>query len=91
MKQVRARILIEGWLQGVNFRYQTQQQARRLGLVGFVRTLADGRIEIEAQGDEDSVSKLLEWCQQEPQSTHIKNILYRYDEPVERYSAFGVR
>nr|BAL57570.1 acylphosphatase [uncultured Chloroflexota bacterium] len=91
MKQVRVRIIIEGWLQGMNFRYQTQQQARKLGLVGFVRTLSDGRIEIEAQGDRKQVEQLLEWCQQEPHSTHIRNILYRFDDPIERYSAFNVR
>ena len=45
MKQ--ARILIEGRLQRMNFRLQTQQQAQRLGLVGFIRNLSDGRIEIE--------------------------------------------
>lgn len=91
MKQVRMRILIEGRLQGMNFRYHTQQQAKKLGVTGFIRTLSDGRIEIEAQGDEDQVTKMLAWCQQEPQSAHIKTILYRYDEPTERYSDFIVR
>jgi acylphosphatase len=91
MTQVRARILIEGRLQAMNFRYRTQQQAKTLGLTGFVRTLSDGRIEIEAQGEEDNVEKMLAWCQQEPQSSQIKNILYRYDEPNERYSDFNVR
>jgi acylphosphatase len=90
-KQVRARILIEGRLQAMNFRYHTQQQARKLGLTGFVRTLSDGRIEIEAQGNEDNVEQLLGWCQEEPQSSQIKSILYRYDEPYERYSDFNVR
>ncbi len=90
-EQVRVRILIEGRLQGMNFRYYTQQQARRLGLVGFVRNLSDGRIEVEAEGDEGELEKLLAWYQEEPQSSHIKSILFRYDEPTERYSDFSVR
>jgi acylphosphatase len=90
-KQVRVRILIEGRLQAMNFRYHTQQQAKKLGLTGFVRTLSDGRIEIEAQGDEDNVEQLLGWCQGGPQSSQIKSILYRYDEPNDRYSDFNVR
>lgn len=88
MEKKRVRILIEGRLQGVNFRYHTQQEARQLGLGGFVRALSDGRIEIEAQGDEEAIKQLLAWCQEEP---HIRTILYRYDEPTERYSEFNVR
>ena len=91
MKQVRMRILIEGRLQGMNFRYHTQQQAKKLGVTGFVRALSDGRIEIEVQGDQNKVEKILAWCQEEPQSSQIKSILYRYDEPYERYSDFNVR
>lgn len=91
MKQVRARILIEGRLHGLNFRYKTQQQAENLGLVGFVRNLSDGRIEIEAQGDESKVEQLLNWCQQEPHSNSIRNILFRYEEPNKGYTDFMLR
>jgi acylphosphatase len=91
MEQVRMRILIEGRLQAVNFRLRTRQEAKNLGLTGFVRTLSDGRIEIEAQGSEDKVTQLLTWCQQDPQSNQIKSIFYRYDEANERYTDFDVR
>jgi acylphosphatase len=87
----RVRILIEGRLQGMNFRYHTQQEAQRLGLGGFVRHLSDGRIEIDAQGDDESIEQLLAWCQDGPQSTQIKSILFRYDEPSEHISDFIVR
>lgn len=85
------RILIEGRLQGINFRFHTQKKAQELGLVGFIRTLADGRIEIDVQGNQENVEKLLAWCQKEPQNEHIKTIFYRYDQVVERYSDFNVR
>jgi len=91
MKPVRMRILIEGRLQGTNFRYHTQQQARNLGVGGFVRTLSDGRIEIVVQGDKQQVEKMLSWCQEEPHGSHIKTILYRYDETAEQASDFAVR
>ena len=87
MKRVLARILIEGRLHGINFRFQTQQQATRLGLTGFVRNLSDGRIEIEAQGDQDKVEQLLAWCEQD----NIKTILFRYDEPTKGYTDFMMR
>lgn len=92
MKQTRMRILIEGRLQAMNFRFQTQKEAKKLNLTGFVRTLADGRFEIEAQGDQADLEKLLAWCQKEPHSSQIKSILYRFEENVnERYPDFSVR
>ena len=91
MEPVRIRILIEGRLQAMNFRFRAQQQANKFGLTGFVRGLSDGRIEIEAQGDQADVDKLLTWCQEEPQSSQIRSILYRYDEADEHYGSFEVR
>jgi acylphosphatase len=91
MKPIRMRILIDGRLQGINFRYNTQRKARHLGLGGFVRTLSDGRIEIEVQGLEEKVSQLLAWCQEEPQSSHIRTIMYRHDEPTDSSTDFEVR
>lgn len=91
MEKVLVRILIEGRLQGMNFRYQTQQIAARLGLVGFIRNLSDGRTEIEAQGEKDRVEELLNWCQQEPHSSNIKSIMFRYEEPTKGYTEFMMR
>jgi acylphosphatase len=86
-----ARILIEGRLQRMNFRLQTQQQAQELELVGFIRNLSDGRIEIEVQGEEDKIEELLQWFQQEPYSSQIRSILYRLEDPTKHYTDFAVR
>jgi len=91
MGDLQARILIEGRLQGVNFRLLAQEKAKQLKLVGFVRILADGRTEIEAQGDKEHLEELLAWCQQEPHSSQIKSILFRYDEVERSYGEFSVR
>ncbi len=87
----QARILIEGRLQRMNFRLETQRQAQKLDLVGFVRYLSDGRIEIEVQGDEDKIEGILKWCQEEPHGSQIKSIFYRFDEPNKQYTDFAVR
>jgi acylphosphatase len=87
----QARILVEGRLQGYNFRLMTQEKAQALGLGGFVRTLSDGRIEIEAQGDQEQLEALLVWCQEDPHSGNIKNILYRFDDVDKSYTDFTVR
>ncbi len=84
----RIRILLEGHLQGLNFRSNTKQQADLLHLVGFVRALSDGRIEIEAQGTPEQVDQLLLWCQEKPHAEHIENIYYRYDDPQNGLTRF---
>ena len=76
------RILLEGQLQGLNFRLNTQELARQLNLVGFVRHLADGRIEIDAQGEKKSLEKLLTWCQDKPHAAKITSIFYLYDNEL---------
>ncbi|MDM8529764.1 acylphosphatase [Anaerolineales bacterium HSG25] len=87
----RMRMLIEGQLQGLNFRLNAQEEAQRLSLVGFIRTLSDGRIEIDAQGEEPQLDTLLEWCQTEPQGKRISSIFYRFEDSMLSYTEFAVR
>ena len=48
---VRRRVLFRGRVQGVGFRYTTASIARRHPVVGFVRNLPDGSVELVAQAD----------------------------------------
>jgi acylphosphatase len=51
------RFLVSGEVQGVGYRYFAYRAARRLGLSGFVRNLADGRVEALARGEASSISE----------------------------------
>jgi acylphosphatase len=53
------RFLVSGRVQGVGFRYFVLREARALGVAGWVRNLADGRVEVLAAGD-DAVLQALE-------------------------------
>lgn len=57
--KVRKHFYFSGQVQGVGFRYRAVYIARGLGLTGCVRNLWDGRVELEAQGEEESVNRLL--------------------------------
>ena len=56
---IRKHIFFSGEVQGVGFRYSAKYLARPLGLTGWVRNLPDGRVEMEAQGEDRAVEQLL--------------------------------
>jgi acylphosphatase len=66
----RATIFVSGQVQGVGFRWWTRARAGQLGLVGFARNMADGRVEICAQGELEAIERLRELIEEEPSTTH---------------------
>jgi acylphosphatase len=54
-------VYVSGAVQGVGYRQACRQTARSFDLVGWVRNVADGRVEIFAQGAEEGVDRLLDW------------------------------
>lgn len=55
--------IIEGKVQGVYFRDCTRKEAKRLGLVGWVRNLPDGSVETLIYGEKINVDAMLAWLQ----------------------------
>jgi len=74
MASIRIRACITGRVQGVFFRAETREQARRLGLTGWVRNLPDGRVEVLAEGDEQDVRALLAWCRTGPPHASVERV-----------------
>ena len=87
-KTLHARV--EGMVQGVGFRYTTVRQARRLGLSGYVRNLADGSVEVVAEGEEDRLRRLAAWLKQGPPGAHVRNLEQRYRPDQGFYRDFRV-
>ena len=59
-KQIRRHIYFSGRVQEVGFRFTACLLARRLGLTGWVKNLWDGRVEMEVQGTEDEIRRLIQ-------------------------------
>ena len=70
----RIRLLISGRVQGVCFRAYARDEARRLGLRGWVRNLPDGRVEAVAQGDPAKIGTFEAWCQQGPSHARVREV-----------------
>lgn len=61
-------------VQGVGYRYFAQRAAQRLGLAGYVRNLADGRVEVYAIGDSEALSKLRAELERGPRSSQVSSV-----------------
>ncbi len=68
------RWLVSGKVQGVWFRDSTRRQALTLGLQGHARNLADGRVEVVACGEYDSLQHLQEWLWQGPERARVDGV-----------------
>ena len=72
--RVARRFLVSGRVQGVGFRYFTQDIARREGLTGVVRNLPDGRVEVVAEGDERALTRLEAALRRGPSHARVEHV-----------------
>lgn len=77
----QALAVVDGRVQGVYYRASTQEQARALGLRGWVRNLPDGRVELRAQGTRDRVEALIAWCRKGPPSARVTSVDVDWETP----------
>ena len=66
--------LVSGKVQRVYYRASLQREAVRLGLLGFVRNLPDGRVEFLATGPTDAVQELLRWSHSGPPMAAVSGV-----------------
>ena len=71
---IARRCLVAGRVQGVFFRASTRQRARELGVTGYARNLADGRVEVVACGKASAVLTLCEWLWQGSPASRVTSV-----------------
>lgn len=67
-------VYVSGRVQQVGFRQTCRSIARSLDLVGWVRNLADGRVEIFAQGEPEDVDQLIDWAWSGPTAARVSGV-----------------
>ncbi len=85
-----ARFLVAGRVQGVGYRRFVELAAQRLGLTGWTRNLADGRVEVHAQGADAAVAALEDDLRRGPRFAHVTSV-ERSAAPDEPLSTFEIR
>jgi len=78
----RRHVWVSGRVQGVWFRDACAREATALGVRGWVRNLADGRVEAVFEGDEPAVAALVEWCRTGPPRARVAGVEVQDEAPV---------
>lgn len=90
LERVRAHVFISGRVQGVNFRAHTRDQARRGSVEGWVRNLADGRVEAVFEGDRAAVQRMISWCYSGPSHAQVEHVAVEWEAATNREGPFGI-
>ena len=90
MRRVHAHVFVTGKVQGVFYRLSTVQEAKERGIDGWVRNLADGRVEAVFEGDRATVEAMINWCRLGPPAAVVKDVSVAWGD-VQGWQGFEVR
>ena len=86
----RAHCIVSGKVQGVCYRIYACEEARRLGLTGWVRNLRDSRVEIVAEGEESGLDVFLDWCRKGPSYADVADVDVDYRDVSDEFGDFRI-
>jgi len=85
------RILVHGRVQGVFFRHAAAEEARELGLRGWVKNLANGDVEIVAEGPRRELKIMVAWANQGPRLARVTDVEEEWSEYRGEEGSFTIR
>ncbi|MFI5378331.1 MAG: acylphosphatase [Tepidisphaerales bacterium] len=86
----RQRCIFSGRVQGVGFRYTVQNLALQYDVAGYVRNLADSRVELIMEGPEEEMACLLEDIRQK-MNGYIKNLDIEHSPATGQFCRFCIK
>jgi acylphosphatase len=87
----KVKISIFGRVQGVFFRALTKEIADKLGIKGYVKNLADGSVEVVAEGPEGKIMELVEFCKKGPIGAKVEKIEIKFCDASGKFHDFEIR
>ncbi len=88
---VRAHIRVTGRVQGVFFRQTTADEARRIGVLGWVRNISDGDVEAVIEGDRRMVDRLIDWCRHGPPAARVDDMKIDWETATGEFTSFSIK
>ncbi|MEO5642756.1 MAG: acylphosphatase [Bacteroidia bacterium] len=71
----RISIVVSGKVHGVFYRASTEKKAKEIGVTGFVQNEANGNVYIEAQGTNEQLEELVNWCRRGPDRARVDEVI----------------
>lgn len=88
----KAVIIVSGTVQGVGFRYNVVNYAKRIELTGYAKNLMDGNVEVFAEGSKESIIDLFKFIKNSPGSSSVRETNIDWKEPANRdYYEFKIK
>lgn len=84
------RIVVQGRVQGVGFRYSALNMASHLSLCGYVKNLSSGAVQLEVEGEYNPVHQMIEWCKAGPGTGYVDEVIINQGE-IKHYSSFEIK
>lgn len=86
----RKRLVISGRVQGVSFRAYATDEARRLGLAGWVRNRRDRTVEALVEGPEPAIEAFVRWCHEGSPASQVTSVDVQDDRGTDRLEGFRI-
>jgi len=91
MDRVRARVIVEGRVQGVFFRHHTEEMAFNLDVKGWVKNRRDGSVEALFEGEKEKVDQIIQWCHRGPSEARVTKVHTTWENYTGEFDDFSVR
>ena len=82
--------MITGLVQGVFFRREITDHARRFGVTGWVRNLSDGRVEALVEGEQKQVDLLIRFCNVGPRGAIVRGVEVEWSDFKAEFRGFRI-
>ena len=89
--KIRAHVYVNGKVQGVFFRSETEYEAVKRNVCGWVRNLPDGRVEAVFEGEKEAAEALVEFCRRGPRGARVSEVEVQWEDYKGEFKRFRIR
>jgi acylphosphatase len=89
-RMISAHLLVSGKVQGVGFRKFSQASALKLRLLGTVRNLMDGRVELQVEGEREKIETLIKELEVGPHRSKVEKVGVSWKATLVGYTVFSI-